>query len=135
VRAFDIAHVSASMLTGFVSVQMISNEGEWGLVAVCTLAAGAGAGIAGIVCRWWPGLGASWWRLWLAAWLFNPLVLFVWGLVLYQYECLLGMTRGWDCMALALVVIASPVTLIGPTVAVIVNAIARTGHQPAPSSH
>lgn len=134
-RAFDIAHVLASMLTAFVATLAIGNRGEWGMVAVCTVVAGAAAGVAGAVCRLWPGLGASWWRLWLAAWLFNPLVLIALGLVLYQYECLLGLTRGWHCVALALVVLASPATLIGPTVAVIANAIARTGRQPAASPH
>lgn len=47
------------------------------------------------------------------------------GYILSQYECLLGLTRGWGCMGLALAVLASPATLIGPTVAVIIHVIAR----------
>lgn len=128
-RAFDIAHVIAAALASAVPLLVFlgsPGDGEsLGIVGLCTLAAVAGAAIAGIVCRWWPGLAAAGWRLWLAAWLFNPVVILALGYVLSQYECLLGQVRGWGCMGLALVVLASPATLIGPTVAVVVHVIAR----------
>ena len=122
-RSFDVAHVSATALVAFVP--LLAFGGDFGTVLLCTLGAAAGAAIACFVCRWWPGLAASWWRLWLGAWLFNPVVILALGYVLTQHECLLGQTRGWQCMGLGLVVLASPLTLIGPTVAVIAHAIAR----------
>ena len=123
-RAFDIAHVSTVTLVGFFPVLAFSG-GDLGTVFLCTLAAAAGAAIACFVCRWWPGLAASWWRLWLGAWLFNPVVILALAYVASQYACLLGQERGWQCMGLALVVLASPLTLIGPTVAVIAHVISR----------
>jgi hypothetical protein len=121
-RAFDIAHVSTSAMIALVLL-MVFNGLDIGLLGV--LAAAAGAAIACLACRWWPGPAGSWWRLWLAAWLFNPVVIAAMGYVLSQNACLLGQSRGWQCMGLALVVLASPLTLIAPTVAVITHAISR----------
>jgi hypothetical protein len=122
-RAFDIAHVSTTALVAFIPLLAFNADG--GTVLLCALAAAAAAAIAGFVCRWWPGLAATWWRLWLAAWLFNPVVILALGYVLTEHECLLGQSRGWQCMGLGLVVLASPLTLIAPTVAVIAHVIAR----------
>jgi hypothetical protein len=125
VRAFDIAHVSTAALAAFIPLLAFNGVGGLGMVLLCTLAAAAAAAIAGLACRWWPGLAASWWRLWLAAWLFNPVVIVAVGYVASQHACLLGQSRGWQCMGLALVVLASPLTLLAPTVAVIAHLIAR----------
>jgi hypothetical protein len=125
VRAFDVAHVSAAALAAFVPLVAFSGGVGLGTVLLCTLAAAAAAAIACLVCRWWPGLAAAGWRLWLALWVFNPVVLLALGYVVSQHECLLGQSRGWHCMGLALVVLASPLTLIAPTVAVIAHGIAR----------
>jgi len=128
-RAFDIAHVLASAVACFVPVLIFQGSGRdlssWGVILLCTLAAAVGAAIAGVACRWWPGLAAPGWQLWLAAWLFNPVVIVGVIYIASQYECLLGQTRGWKCMGLALAVLASPLTLVGPTVAIIAHVIAR----------
>ncbi|MGE0422726.1 MAG: hypothetical protein AB7O88_10700 [Reyranellaceae bacterium] len=128
-RAFDIVHVATSALAAFIPLLMILNDKDdlesLGLAGLCALALAAGAAIAGWFCRWWPGLAASWWRLWLAAWLFNPVVLLGLLFIASQHDCLFGQVRGWGCMGLALVVLASPMTLIGPTIAVVVHVVAR----------
>ena len=128
-RAFDIAHVLASALAWGVALLVFvgPKEGPQFLVfvALASLGAALGAAIAGFACRRWPGLAAPAWRLWLAAWLFNPVVIVALGYVVSQHECLLGQSRGWQCMGLALVVLASPLTLLPPTVAVIAHVIAR----------
>jgi hypothetical protein len=124
-RGFDIALVSTSVLTAFVPLLVIGGRGDGGVVVLGTLAAAIGAAIAAMACRWWPGLDASGWLLWLAAWLFNPVVIAGIIYILSQYECLLGQSRGWQCMGLALAILAAPITLVAPTVAVIVHVIAR----------
>lgn len=127
--AFDIAHVLASALASFIALLVILNDSSdlesLGLIGLCTLGVAGGAAIAGFFCRWWPGLAAPGWRLWLAVWLFNPVVILGLVYVLSQYECLFGQVRGWGCMGLALAVLAFPVTLIGPTIGVVVHVIAR----------
>jgi hypothetical protein len=124
VRAFDIAHVSTVLLVALIPSLALSGT-DPAMALLCALAAAVGAAIACFVCRWWPGLSASWWRLWVGAWLFNPVVILALAYVASEYACLLGLERGWQCMGLGLVVLASPLTLIGPTVAVIANAISR----------
>jgi hypothetical protein len=124
-RGFDIAHVIATVLASFVPLLVLLGTRDMGLVVLGTLAAGVGAAIAGFICRRWPGLAAPGWKLWLAAWLFNPVAILLLGYILSQYQCLLGQVRGWHCMGLALAVLVSPVTLIGPTVAVIAHLVAR----------
>lgn len=128
-RAFDVAHVLISALA--VAIPLIAilidkvDLGSLGLVALCALGLAGGAAIAGLLCRWWPGLAAPGWRLWLAAWLFNPVVILSLGFILSQYDCLLGQVRGWGCMGVAIVVLAFPITLIGPTIGVVAHVIAR----------
>jgi len=124
VRAFDIAHVSTVTLVALIPLLAFSGS-DPAMALLCTLGAAVGAAIACFVCRWWPGLSARWWRLWFGAWLFNPVVILALLYVMSQSACLVGDERGWQCMGLALVVLASPLTLIGPTVAVIANAMAR----------
>lgn len=135
-RAFDIVHVLVSALSAFVPLLMFLNDRgdleSLGLAALCALGLAGGAVIAGLLCRWRPGLAAPGWRLWLAAWLFNPVVVLSLGFILTQYECLLGQVRGWGCMGVALVVLAFPVTLIGPTIGVVAHVIARR-QGPAPN--
>jgi hypothetical protein len=129
VRVFDVVHVLTSALAAFLPLMAILNDkgdlGSLGLVGLCALGAAVGAIIAGLLCRWWPGLAASGWKLWLAAWLFNPVVLLGLAFILSQYECLFGHVRGWGCMGLALAAIAFPFTLIAPTIATIVHVLAR----------
>lgn len=124
-RAFDIAHAVAMALLAFIPVMIFSGVGELSVALLGMLAGAVAAAIASFACRWWPGLAASWWRLWLAAWLFNPLVLLGLVYILSQHDCIFGQQRGWSCMGLALAVMALPLTLIAPTVAVIAHVIAR----------
>lgn len=134
-RAFDIAHVLAAALTWGVALLVFvgPKEGPQFLifVALACLGAALGAAIAGFACRRWPGLAAPAWRLWLGAWLFNPVVILALVYVVSQYDCLFGVVRGWSCLGLALAVAGSPLTLIAPTIAVIVHVIARRS-QPVP---
>jgi hypothetical protein len=125
VRAFDIAHAATMAVVAFILLLIFSGTGGLGVALLGTLAAVVATAIAGFVCRWWPGLAAAWWRLWLAAWLCNPLVSLGVVYIVSQHECLLGQQRGWSCMGLALAVMAMPLTLIAPTVAVIAHVIAR----------
>lgn len=124
-RAFDIAHAATMALVTFALVLIVSGASGIGMALLGMLAGAVAAIFAGIVCRRWPGLAASWWRLMLAAWLFNPIVIAGLIYILSQQDCLLGQRRGWSCMGLALAVMAMPLTLIAPAVAVIVHVIAR----------
>lgn len=128
-RAFDIAHVvSAALAFGVPVLVFLGSKRDSRFLtvfAIFALAGAAGAAIAGLLCRRWPGLSAPGWRLWLAAWLFNPTLLLGLVYILSEYECVFGLRRGWGCLSPALVVLASPLTLIAPTVGVIVHLIAR----------
>ncbi|MBM3619911.1 MAG: hypothetical protein FJX20_04400 [Alphaproteobacteria bacterium] len=130
-RAFDIAHAVTMALVAIVPSLIVIGAGDIVAVLPGMLAGAVAATIAGLICRWWPGLAASWWRLFLAAWLFNPVVPLCLLYILSQYDCLVGQQRGWSCMGLALAVMAMPLTLIAPAVAVIVHVIARKAGPPA----
>lgn len=122
IRAFDTANVGVAAIVGFAPFVAFNGLGA-GLLGM--LGAAVGAAIAGFFCRRWPGLAAPWWKLWLAAWLFNPVNILAVAYILFEYQCLFGQSRGWQCMGLALVILGSPLTLVAPTVAVIAHAIAR----------
>ncbi|MGE0422727.1 MAG: hypothetical protein AB7O88_10705 [Reyranellaceae bacterium] len=128
-RAFDIAHVASAALAFGVPVLAFlgakRDSHTLTVFALFALAGAAGAAIAGLLCRRWPGLSAPGWRLWLAAWLFNPILVLGLIYILSEYECVFGLRRGWGCLSPALVVLASPLTLIAPTVGVIAHVIAR----------
>ncbi|MBX3500659.1 MAG: hypothetical protein KF889_14520 [Alphaproteobacteria bacterium] len=128
-RAFDTTYVATTALACFVPLLLFMGHRDIGVVVLGTLVGGVGAAIGGSICRRWPGLAAPGWKLWLAAWLFNPVLIVVLGYILSEYECLLGYARGWKCMGLALAILALPVTLIGPTAAVIAHVIARRSRQ------
>ncbi len=127
-RGYDIAHVLTTVIvSGFPMLVLVGGRDadSVGVVLLCTVGAAAGAAIACLLARRWPGLAGSWWKLWLATWLFNPVVILFLVYILTQYECLFGQVRGWGCMGLALGVLALPATLIAPTMAVITHVIAR----------
>lgn len=67
-------------------------------IVVFALFMAGGAAIAALVCWRWPGLSAPAWKLWPAAIVTNPLFLVGVYWSIDQYDCLLGHTRGWDCM-------------------------------------
>ena len=127
--AFDIAHVASAALAFGLPMLVIlgakQDSHALTVFAVFALGGAAGAAIAGLLCRRWPGLSVPGWRLWLAAWLFNPTLLLGLVYIVSEYECVFGLRRGWGCLSPALVVLASPLTLIAPTVGVIVHLIAR----------
>ncbi|WP_395712020.1 hypothetical protein [Reyranella sp.] len=68
-------------------------------IVMLALFMAAGAAIAALVCRRWPGLAAPAWKLWPTAVVTNPLFMVGVYWTIDQYECLLRRSRGgWDCL-------------------------------------
>lgn len=93
-NAFALGHVLGALVVGAIGGSFLE------LKAVFTLAAllAGNAAISTLICWWWPGLAASWWKLWPMATLANPLMIAGIAWSLEQWDCLVGGKTGWDCM-------------------------------------
>ena len=85
------------------------------------LAGLVGAAISAFVCRLWPGLSASAWKLWLVAWIANPVVIFSFVVAFPGIGCLTGSGGGWDCIGLIAGALVAGVCAIPPLVGLVVR--------------
>ena len=92
---FAVGSVLAGLVVGGVAGTAVLNLKA---IAMLALFMAAGAAIAALVCRRWPGLAAPAWKLWPMAVVTNPLFMVGVYWTIDQYECLLRRSRGWDCL-------------------------------------
>jgi hypothetical protein len=95
IHPFVLGSMLAGLVLGGVAGTAVLNLRA--IVAFALLMA-AGAGVAALVCRRWPGLAAPAWKLWPVAAIANPLFLAGIAWSIDQWGCLVGRVRGWDCL-------------------------------------
>lgn len=111
IHPFVMGHlVSAVLVGGAAGTSFI--DARAGLICAAGLL--AGAFVSSYVCQWRPGLEAPAWKLWPVAVLANPVLLFMLGYLATDTDCLLGIKRGWNCIAAALAMMASVLCLLPP---------------------
>ena len=94
IPAFVLGHVLGALVIGAVAGAFLD------LMAVATFSGvlAANAVVSSLVCWWWPGLGARWWKLWPMATFASPLMVAALAWSLEQWDCLVAGKTGWSCM-------------------------------------
>ncbi|MBV8191552.1 MAG: hypothetical protein JOY64_28760 [Alphaproteobacteria bacterium] len=92
--AFVVGHVLGAMVVGAV----IGSFLELKAVVNLALLLGANAAINALICWWWPGFNAAWWKLWPMATFISPLMIAAALFTVDQWDCVVGTKRGWDCL-------------------------------------
>src|SRR5206468_8735943 len=110
-KSFAYGMVGSAFVTGAVAGGLALNVRGTIVFAVCMA---IGAGVAVLVCTWWPKLTASVWTLWPAAVAANPMFLLGAGYSLDHYECFLGKAAGWDCIFVGLGPLLCELCLLPP---------------------
>jgi hypothetical protein len=73
-----------------------------------------GALVACLLCWWLLGFEAPWWQLLLVALFTNPTFVVALGTALFDFGCIVGTKRGWDCLLAALAIVIGGGALLTP---------------------
>ncbi len=94
IHPFALGHVVGAFFLGGVSGAFLDLKA----VMVFSTVLAASAAISALVCWWRPGLEAAGWKLWLVGCLGNPLFVSAVVFSATEYECLVGIRTGWNCL-------------------------------------
>jgi hypothetical protein len=109
---FVLGHVLGAATAGALGGSFLDLAAAGTFAALLAGNAAAGA----LLCWWWPGFDAAWWKLWPMASLANPLMVAAGGWSLDQWDCLVGGRTGWDCMFASLGPLAMLACLPSPLI-------------------
>ena len=113
IPAFVWGQVLGAFVTGAVAGAFL----DWKAVQLFSSALAANAVVTSLICWWWPGFSAAWWKLWLTATFANPLMLGAIAWSVDYWGCFVGTRSGWGClfydMGRDVMVLCLPAPLIG----------------------
>ena len=101
VPPFVVGYVVAAFLIG-------AGAGATMDLEAAVLGAGllvGGALVSCLLCWWLLGFEAPWWQLLLVALFTNPTFVVALGTALFDFGCIVGTKRGWDCLLAAIAII------------------------------
>ena len=110
IHPFVLGHVVSAALVGAVAGPLI--ESRAAIIVAAVLVGGAVA--SSLACRWWPGWDAAAWKLWPVAVLANPAMLATLGFLAADWQCVVGLRGGWNCLAAAVALVAAGFCLLPP---------------------
>lgn len=110
IHPFVLGHVVGAALVGAVAGPLI--EGRAAIIVAAVLV--GGAVVSSLVCRWWPGWDGAAWKLWLVAVLANPAMLAALGFLAGDWQCVVGLRGGLNCLAAAIALVAAGFCLLPP---------------------
>ena len=114
IHPFVAGHVVAGLVVG--AGVGITLDAEAAVLGGALLAAGAAA--SSLVCWWKPGLEAPAWLLLPVALLANPLMLAALVYMASEFDCVVGMRRGWDCLGAAIAIVVTGACVPPPFLAI-----------------
>ncbi len=110
ITPFVMGHLVAAVLVGAGAGAFLDLR----LSLYFALALLAGAVVSSFVCQWKPGVEAPAWRLYLVALVANPILLISLVVMALDWDCVLGLRRGWNCIAAAMAIAAASLCLLPP---------------------
>lgn len=110
IHPFVLGHVVGAALVGAVAGPLI--ESRAAIIVAAALV--GGALVSSLVCRWWPGWDAAGWKLWPVAVLANPAMLAALGFLAVDWQCVVGLRGGWNCLTAAVALVAAGFCLLPP---------------------
>lgn len=108
IHPFVLGHVVGAALVGAVAGPLIESRAAI-IVAVSLV---GGALVSSLVCRWWPGWDAAAWKLWPVAVLANPATLTALGFLVGDWQCVVGLRGGWNCLTAAVALVTAGFCLL-----------------------
>jgi len=111
INPFVMGHLVGAVLVGGTAGTLFL-DAQAGLI--CAVALLAGAFVSSYVCQWWPGIEAPAWKLWAVAVFASPIMLLTLGYMVFDYKCVVGTARGWNCLLAALAIMAAGLCLLPP---------------------
>lgn len=113
INPFVMGHLVGAVLVGGVAGTLFL-DAQAGLI--CAVALLAGAFVSSYVCQWWPGVEAPGWKLWAVAVFASPIMLLALGYIAFDYECTVGIRRGWNCLLAAIAIMVVGLCLLPPAI-------------------
>ena len=110
IRPFVMGHLIGAAMTGAIAGAFVSPQVAF-IAAVALL---GGAIVSSFVCQWRPGVEAAGWKLWSVAVLANPIMIAALAFMAHDWQCVLGLHRGWDCLSAAMAIVAACLCLLPP---------------------
>lgn len=110
IKPFVMGHLVSAVLVGAGAGAFLDVRASL-YVALALL---AGAVVSSLVCQWKPGVEAAGWKLWLVAVIANPILLASLGYMAFDWECVAGLRRGWNCIGAAIAIAAAGLCLVPP---------------------
>jgi len=111
IHPFVQGHVVAALIVGIAAGASLGARQAAGWGAALLL---AGAIVSSLVCWKWPGFEAAWWKLLPTAIFASPVMLASLGFMLADFECLVGIQKGWGCMVAAMSLLVAGACLLPP---------------------
>lgn len=105
-----MGHLVGAVATGTAAGAFINAQASF-IVAVGLL---AGAVVSSLVCQWRPGVEAPAWQIWPVAVAANPLMWAALAFMAADWECVLGLRRGWNCLTAAMAILTAGLCLLPP---------------------
>lgn len=111
IRPFVMGHLVTALLVGAGAGAFLAGEamliGGVGMLA--------GAVVSSLVCQWKPGVEAPASQLWPVAVLANPVFLAALIFLALDWQCVVGLQRGWGCRLVApMAIIAASLCFLPP---------------------
>jgi len=110
ITPFVMGHLVSAVLVGAGAGAFLSPNamliGGIGLLA--------GAVVSSLVCQWKPGAEAPAWQLWAVAVIANPVFLAALAFMAFDWKCVLGVQRGWNCLGAAMAIVATALCFLPP---------------------
>ena|SRR3990167_6953340 len=110
IHPFIMGHLIGAVMTGAIAGAFINPQASF----IGALALFGGALVSCFICQWRPGVEATAWKLWLIAVLANPVMLAALGFMAVDWECVAGTRRGWNCLGVAMAIVAAGLCLLPP---------------------
>ncbi len=105
-----MGHLVAALLVGTGAGAFLAAEA----MLIGGLGMLAGAVVSSFVCQWKPGVEAPAWQLWAVAVLANPVFLAALVFMALDWQCVVGVQRGWGCLVAAMAIIAASLCFLPP---------------------
>jgi hypothetical protein len=111
ITPFVMGHLVAALLVGAAAGAFLAAEA----MLIGGIGMLAGAVVSSLVCQWKPGVEAPASQLWPVAVLANPVLLAALVFLALDWQCVVGLQRGWGCRLVApMALIAASLCFLPP---------------------
>ncbi len=110
IKPFIMGHLVSAVLVGAGAGAFLDVRASLYFALVLL----AGAIVSSLVCQWKPGVEAISWKLWLVAVIANPILVASLVFMALDWECVVGLRGGLNCLAAAIGRAAAGLCLLPP---------------------